>query len=99
MPDNLRVIEVIIVIIIATSISPVLRTGYCREGLFLSGCVFDSFYLARVNGTYLRHVKFCIVRGPPLFIVSPVSQHGPLPTLTVPGWAKVHDGEHLRPLF
>ena len=87
---------------------PVLRAGYCREGPFLSGCVFwrllsrpcytarrlladlsarrtyggqrshaIGWKFAHVNDAYLRHVTFCIVRGPPLFIVSPISQRGP----------------------
>ena len=65
---------------------------------FLAAAFSDGSYLAHVNGAYLRHVTFCIVRGPPLFIVSPISQRGPasvrgpLP-LTVPGWSKVHDGD------
>ena len=60
---------------------------------FLAAAFSDGCYLAHVNGAYLRHVTFCIVRGPPLFIVSPICQRGPLPTLTVPGWSKVHDGD------
>ena len=31
---------------------------------FLAAAFSDGSYLAHVNGTYLRHVKFCIVRGP-----------------------------------
>ena len=68
---------------------------------FLAASFSDGSYLAHVNGAYLRHVTFCIVRGPPLFIVSPICQRGPasvrgpLPTVTVPGWSKVHDGEPL----
>ena len=74
---------------------------------FLAAAFSDGSYLDHVNGAYLGHVKFCI-----LFIVSPISQRGPLPTLTVPGWSKFHDGDvegvalnksavkhHLRPLF
>ena len=60
---------------------------------FLAAAFSDGCYLAHVNGAYLRHVTFCIVRGPPLFIISPICQRGPLPTLTVPGWSKVHDGD------
>ena len=37
---------------------------------FLAAAFSDGSYLAHVNGAYLRHVKFCIVRGPPLFIVN-----------------------------
>ena len=48
---------------------------------FLAAAFSDGSYLAHVNSAYLRHVKFCIVRGPPLFIVSPISQRGPLPRL------------------
>ena len=48
---------------------------------FLAAAFSDGSYLAHVNGAYLRHVKFCIVRGPPLFIVSPISQRWPLPRL------------------
>ena len=48
---------------------------------FLAVPFSDGSYLAHVNGAYLRHVKFCIVKGPPLFIVSPISQRGPLPRL------------------
>ena len=48
---------------------------------FLAAAFSDGSYLAHVNGAYLRHVTFCIVRGPPLFIVSPISQRGPLPRL------------------
>ena len=44
---------------------------------FLAAAFSDGSYLAHVNGAYLRHVTFCIVRGPPLFIVSPISQRGP----------------------
>ena len=44
---------------------------------FLAAAFSDGSYLARVNDAYLRHVTFCIVRGPPLFIVSPISQRGP----------------------
>ncbi len=89
-----------------------LRTATVVRARFLAAAFYDGSYLARVNGAYLRHVKFCIVRGRPLFIVSPISQRGPLPTLTVPGWSKFHDGDveggelnkravehHLRPLF
>ena len=36
---------------------------------FLAAAISDGSYLAHVNGAYLLHVKFCIVRGPPLFIV------------------------------
>ena len=36
---------------------------------FLAAAFSDGSYLAHVNGAYLRHVTFCIVRGPPLFIV------------------------------
>ena len=63
---------------------------------FLAAAFSDGSYLAHVNGAYLRHVTFCIVRGPPLFIVSPISQRGPASVrgpLTVPGWSKVHDGD------
>ena len=38
----------------------------------LAAAFSDGSYLAHVNGAYLRHVTFCIVRGPPLFIVSPI---------------------------
>ncbi len=55
-----------------------LRTGYCREGRFLAAALSDRTYLAHVNGAYLRHVTFCIVRGPPLFIVSPICERGSL---------------------
>ena len=44
---------------------------------FLAAAFSDGSYLAHVNGAYLRHVTFYIVRGPPLFIVSPISQRGP----------------------
>ena len=66
---------------------------------FLAAAFSDGSYLAHVNGAYLRHVTFCIVRGPPLFIASPISQRGPASAyaarcpLTVPGWSKVHDGD------
>ena len=63
---------------------------------FLADAFSDGSYLAHVNDAYLRHVTFCIVRGPPLFIVSPISQRGPASVrcpLTVPGWSKVHDGD------
>ena len=43
---------------------------------FLAAAFSDGSYLAHVNGAYIRHVTFCIVRGPPLFIVSPISQRG-----------------------
>ena len=36
---------------------------------FLAAAFSDGSYLTNVNGAYLRHVKFSIVRGPPLFIV------------------------------
>ena len=32
---------------------------------FLAAAFSDGSYLAHVNGAYLRHVTFCIVRGPP----------------------------------
>ena len=67
---------------------------------FLAAEFSDGSYLAHVNGAYLRHVTFCIVRGPPLFIASPrlSLSVGPLAyaarcPLTVPGWSKVHDGD------
>ena len=64
---------------------------------FLAAAFSDGSYLAHVNDAYLRHVTFCIVRGLPLFIVSPISQPGPASVapcpLTVPGWSKVHDGD------
>ena len=43
---------------------------------FLAAAFSDGSYLAHVNGAYLRHVTFCIARGPPLFIVSPISERG-----------------------
>ena len=43
---------------------------------FLAAAFSDGSYLAHVNSAYLRHVTFGIVRGPPLFIVSPISQRG-----------------------
>ena len=43
---------------------------------FLAATFSDGSYLAHVNGAYLRHVTFCIVRGPPLFSVSPISERG-----------------------
>ena len=43
---------------------------------FLAAAFSDGSYLAHVNGAYLRHVTFCIVKGPPLFIVSPICQRG-----------------------
>ena len=43
---------------------------------FLEAAFSEGSYLAHVNGAYLRHVTFCIVRGPPLFIVSPKSECG-----------------------
>ena len=42
---------------------------------FWAAAFSDSSYLAHVNGAYLRHVKFCIVRRPPLFIVSCGATH------------------------
>ena len=42
---------------------------------FLVAAFSDGSYIAHVNGAYLRQVKFCIVRGPPLFIVSPFCKH------------------------
>ena len=64
------------------------NTIYTTHGLlhvvrarFLAAAFSDGSYLAHVNGAYLRHVKFCTVRGPPLFIVSPISQRWPLPRL------------------
>ena len=68
---------------------------------FLAAALSDGSYLAHVNDAYLRHVTFCIVRGPPLFIcsssrlplsVGPLAYAAPCP-LTVPGWSKVHDGD------
>ena len=41
---------------------------------FLAAAFSDGSYLAHVDGAYLRHVTFCIVRGPPLFIVSPICE-------------------------
>ena len=43
---------------------------------FLAAAFSDGSYLAHVNGAYFRHVTFCIVRGPPLFIVSPICERG-----------------------
>ena len=40
---------------------------------FLAAAFSDGSYLAHVNGAYLRHVTFCIVRGPPL---SPICERG-----------------------
>ena len=58
---------------------------YCREGPFLSGWFSDGSYLAHVNGAYLRHVTFCIIRAlcSSSRIISqrgPASVRGPLPT-------------------
>ena len=58
---------------------------------FLAAVLSDGAYLAHVNGAYLLHVKFCIARGPPLFIVSPISQRWPLPRLV--------QSPRRRPLF
>ena len=44
---------------------------------FLAAAFSDGSYLAHVNDAYLRHITFCIVRGPPWSIVSPISQRGP----------------------
>ena len=52
---------------------------------FLAAAFSDGSYLAHVNGAYLRHVTFCIVREPPLFIVSPIF------STWVAG--RVHDGD------
>ena len=80
---------------------------------FLAAAFSDGSYLAHVNGAYLRHVTFCIVRGPPLFIVSPISQLGPASvrgqtqwqagpkstTATLKGLNKRAVEYNLRPLF
>ena len=65
---------------------------------FLAAAFSDGYYLAHVNGAYLRHVTFGIVRGP-LCSSSRISLSvGPLACaarcpLTVPGWSKVHNGD------
>ena len=61
-------------IIIITSI---LTRATVVRARFLAAAFSDGSYLAHVNGAYLRHVTFCIVRGPPLFIISPISQRVP----------------------
>ena len=64
---------------------------------FLAAAFSDGSYLAHVNGAYLRHVKFGKfgIVGDPLCSSSRLS----LNVGRYPGWSKVHDGEHLRPLF
>ena len=64
---------------------------------FLAAAFSDGSYLAHVNGAYLRHVTFCIVRAlcssPRLSLsVGPLAYAARCP-LTVPGWSKVHDGD------
>ena len=89
-----------------------LRTATVVRARFLAAAFSDGCYIAHVNGAYLRHVKFCIVRGPPVFIISPICQRGLLPTLTVPACQAGPKSttamlkglnkravEHLRPLF
>ena len=80
---------------------------------FFAAAFSDGSYLAHVNGAYLRHVTLCIVRGPPLFIVSPISQLGPASvrgqtqcqagpkstTATLKGLNKRAVEYNLRPLF
>ena len=69
------------------------RSGADLSVIVLTSNLHYSIISWRNVFAYLRHVKFCIVRGPPLFIISPICQRGPLPTLTVPGWSKVHEGD------
>ena len=65
---------------------------------FLAAAFSDGSYLAHVNGAYLRHVTFCIVRDPLCsssrlsLSVGPLAYAARCP-LTVPGWSKVHDGD------
>ena len=79
----IRIIIIIIIRIIIIILKIYLDTLSREETLFKG--VYRWWYLAHVNGAYLRHVKFCII--------SPICQRGPLPTLTVPGWSKVHGGD------
>ena len=55
---------------------------------FLAAAFSDGSYLAHVNSAYLCHIKFSIVRGPRLFIVSPISRRGPLPRLVQSPWRR-----------
>ena len=61
---------------------------------FLAAAFSDGSYLAHVNGAYLRHVTFCIVRDPLCsssrlsLSVDPLAYAARCP-LTVPGWSKV----------
>ena len=65
---------------------------------FLAAAFSDGSYLAHVNGAYLRHVTFCIVRDPLCsssrlsLSVGPLAYAACCP-LTVPSWSKVHDGD------
>ena len=69
----------IIIIIICTRckyFDPCYARATVVRARFLAAAFSDGSYLAHVNGAYLRHVTFCIVRGPPLFIVSPICERG-----------------------
>ena len=65
----------IIIIIIITRckyFDPCYARATVVRARFLAAAFSDGSHLAHVNGPYLRHVTFCIVRGPPLFIASPI---------------------------
>ena len=56
-------------LIIILVLDPCYARATVVRARFLAAAFSDGSYLAHVNGAYLRHIKFSIVRGPPLFIV------------------------------
>ena len=67
---------IIIIVTICKYFDPCYARATVVRARFLAAAFSDGSYLAHVNGAYLRHVTFCIVRGPPLFIVSPICECG-----------------------
>ena len=97
-PEDLSAVKVILLLLLV--FDPCYARASVVRARFLAAAFSDGSHLAHVNGAYLRHVKFCIVslKGDSRCSSSRLSLNvGRYPPL--PGWSKVHDGEHLRPLI
>ena len=68
----IRIIIIIIIRIIIITRCKYFDPCYARATVvrasFLAAAFSDGSYLAHVKGAYLRHVTFCIVRGPTPFV-------------------------------
>ena len=93
-----RVAAQLVIITRCKNFDPCYARATVVRARFLAAAFSDGSYLAHVNGAYLRHVTFCIVRGPlcsssRLSLSVGALAYAARCPLTVPGWSKVHDGD------